>query len=166
MQGLWFGASSEQRNGEPQLETHPQISAWTSLNRRDPYSMVRYYLLPATQTTCTDRPTELPTWPLDNCINGYSFGSRQEETRRPSRKLGRVTVDAQTCSHWRDVVHDMILGLLSCPSGNPFFFSDTSNHRPLIQEDPVDGDDVMQCKANYHITYRPQNDAMQCITSV
>ncbi|CAF3515415.1 hypothetical protein HYE67_008634 [Fusarium culmorum] len=37
---------------------------------------------------------------------------------------------------------------------------------PLIQEDPVDGDDVMQCKANYHITYRPQNDAMQCITSV
>jgi hypothetical protein len=42
------------------------------------------------------RPTDLT---VEQLSNGYSFGSRQEETRRPSHKLGRVTVDAQAYSH-------------------------------------------------------------------
>ncbi|CAG1995596.1 unnamed protein product, partial [Fusarium graminearum] len=86
-------------------------------------------------------------------------------TDRPSYRPDRwTTVSMDTVSVLAKKKQDA--QAVSWAVGNPFFFSDTSNHRPLIQEDPVDGDDVMQCKANYHITYRPQNDAMQCITSV
>ncbi|CEI64373.1 unnamed protein product [Fusarium venenatum] len=46
-----------------------------------------------------------------------------------------------------------------------FWFSPRRNKTPKPY-DPVDGDGIMQCKSNHHITYRPQHDAMQCITSV